>query len=111
MRQQQIGKDDHSKWEASIVRDLDYIKQHKRYRWNAKLRTPLLVYAMLYLLIVLLLIMGLPQTKTELSRRFIGSIMVPLISTFVFGVSIYRYLQSLKFIALTTGFNKQRNLD
>lgn len=104
--QQKIGNDQ-NKWERSIVRDLNYIKANKRYRWNAKLRAPLIIYSILILLAAFLVII----TVTDIEAKRISRFFVPSVSFLMLGVIILNYLQSLKFIDLPTGLNKQLNHD
>ncbi len=111
MAQKQIGQDDQAKWEDAIFRDLDYIKQHKRYKWNAKLRTPILVYSGLFILVIALLVSSLLQMSTDKPGRLIGQFTTPVVSVLIFGSCIYKYLQSLKFVTMKTGLSQQSNHD
>lgn len=104
--QRKIG-DEQSKWENGIIRDLDYIKTNKRYRWTTKISTPLIVYGMLFLLTMSLLIVTIKAADSKMFPR----ILLPVVAFFLYGLMIFRYLQSLKFMDLATGLNKQQNYD
>jgi hypothetical protein len=100
--QQETG-DEQSKWESRIARDLDYIKTNKRYRWNIRISMPLIVYGMLFLLIICLLIL----TFKDADSKKLSSILFPFIAFASFGIVIYKYLQSLRFIDVKTGLNNR----
>lgn len=94
--------------QKAIVRDLDYIKANKRYRWNGKLRTPLIVYSILFLLVACLVITTITDQDAKLASR----VSIPFFPFILVGIAaISKYLQSLKFIDLPTGLNKQLNHD
>jgi hypothetical protein len=108
--QKQIGTEQ-SRWENTIIRDLDYIRANKRYRWNAKLRTPLVVYSILFVLIACLFLATATGFHFTTGLKAFNYFVVPLLSLSTFGVCILNYLQSLKFITLNTGLDKQGNHD
>lgn len=102
---------DKDAWENSIIKDLDFIKQHKRYRWTAKLRAPIIIYAVLFSLIAALYFVSTPRVSSADGNRTWGYIIAPLCYILIMGFAILKYLQSLKFIEMPTDLNKAINHD
>jgi hypothetical protein len=92
-------------WQKGIYEDLGFIKKHLRYRYTSGVKTPLIFWSLLIILFGTLMtsylnVSGKPGT---LPNPLPVVMIIPLV------VMLYRYVRSLKFIALETGLSLEIN--
>lgn len=94
-------------WESRILKDLAFIKQHRRFPISRRTIAPLTVFATIVLLSLRLLWPVLIfRSKTASLPYFIAAaIIVPLI------IAIYQYINILRFAQITTPFRLAENRD
>ena len=91
-------------WQNAMVGDLAYIKKHLRYRPTLKTLLPAIFRAG-FLLLLLILIAASVYMKLSGGEKFNRmSIILAFSAIIPFTANIVRYLQSLKFISIPTGF-------
>jgi hypothetical protein len=100
---------DKDTWENSIIKDLAFIKQNKRYRWNAKLRTPIIIYVVLFTLIACLYFFSVSDSDSVGQAKRWLRFLAPLGYLAFMVAAIRKYLLSLKFIEMPTGLTKEIN--
>jgi hypothetical protein len=100
---------DKDTWEGSIIKDLAFIKQHKRYRWTAKLRLPIVVFAVLFTLSACLYFFSSTPSDGPVQAKRWVQFLIPLGALAVMASFMWRYLESLKFIELKTMLTKETN--
>jgi len=96
-------------WQDRIFKDLDYIKKNLRYPWKGSRRAPLIFWAAMILLIILLQIAYFFAYGTPLRKSLAMSAWMTFILV-MFSLAIIRYLKSLKFNVIKSGLPKHLNL-
>lgn len=94
-------------WESRILKDLAFIKQHRRFPISRRTIAPLTVFAtIVFLSLRLLWPILIFRSKTASLPYFIAAaIIVPLF------IAIYQYINILRFAQITTPFRLAENRD
>lgn len=94
-------------WESRILKDLAFIKQHRRFPISRRTIAPLTVFATVVLLSLRLLwpILIFRSKTASLPYFIAAAIIVPL------AIAIYQYINILRFAQITTPFRLAENRD
>jgi hypothetical protein len=107
--QPQLNGSDKAYWQNSRVDDIAYIKKHLRYKPTLKTFLPAIFWGGFLLLVLILLAASVYVKITGNEKIKDFNVLVTLSIVIPFTANIVRYLQSLKFISLPTGFHIAEN--
>lgn len=94
-------------WESRILKDLAFIKQHRRFPISRRTIAPLTVFATIVLLSLRLLwpILIFRSKTASLPYFIAAAIVIPLL------IAVYQYINILRFAQITTPFHLAENRD
>lgn len=94
-------------WESRILKDLAFIKQHRRFPISRRTIAPLTVFATVVLLSLRLLwpILIFRSKTASLPYFIAAAIVIPLL------IAVYQYINILRFAQITTPFHLAENRD
>lgn len=92
-------------WESRILKDLAFIKQHKRFPFSRRTIAPLTLFATIIILSLRLLwpLLILKSKSASLPYFIAAAIIVPLV------IAVYQYINILRFAQITTPFRLAEN--
>lgn len=97
------------RWQTTLVEDLSYIKKHLRYRPTVKTFLPAVFWGGFLLLLVILVAISIYIKQAEGIYISLLSLIMAAIIFIMFAANIIRYINSLKFTSISTGYHLAEN--
>ena len=102
------GNSKDSQWQSSIIKDLSFIKKHLRYPFSARTLSSAIIMGLL-LAFVSRLAMSTSILSSSKKHYWFEPLFISALILFPLIIAVYRYLQSLRFISISTSFFTYEN--